>query len=192
MKVAENRRSFTATGTFVRDIENLGWTLVLVYFGPAGEEYLFPNEVEVWSETRNGVRLLLTYKGDAIDVSSYVSRRVNPSRTYLASNSKSSQIYSKEKSARYPLSKPILVLLELPRQSRGDWILRIVFFAGNIFRCFVVKHGRDRIWPGKYGEQSEDRNSIFGSPARTRWLHGRVQLSICSELRSKCVQQIPH
>ena len=130
-------------GTFVRDIENLGWTLILVYFGPAGEEYLFPNEVEVWSETRNRVRLLLTYKSDAIDVSSYVSRRVNPSRTYLASNSKSSQIYSKEKSARYPLSKPILVLLELPRQSRGDWILRIVFFAGNIFRCFVVQHGRD-------------------------------------------------
>jgi hypothetical protein len=140
--VAENRRSFTAMGTFVRDIENLGWTLILVYFGPAGEEYLFPNEVEVWSETRNGVRLLLTYKSDAIDVSSYVSRRVNPSRTYLASNSKSSQIYSKEKSARYSLSKPILVLLELPRQFRGDWILRIVFFAGNIFRCFFVKHVR--------------------------------------------------
>ena len=32
-------------GTFVRDIENLGRKLILVNFGPAGEEYLFPHEV---------------------------------------------------------------------------------------------------------------------------------------------------
>ena len=32
-------------GTFVRDIENLGRKLILVDFGPAGEEYLFPNEI---------------------------------------------------------------------------------------------------------------------------------------------------
>jgi hypothetical protein len=32
-------------GTFVRDIENLGRTLILVDFGSAGEEYLFPDEV---------------------------------------------------------------------------------------------------------------------------------------------------
>jgi hypothetical protein len=40
--------------TFVRDTENFGRTLILVDFGSAGEEYLFPNEIEVWSETRNG------------------------------------------------------------------------------------------------------------------------------------------
>jgi hypothetical protein len=34
-------------GTFVRDIENLGRKLILVDFGPAGEEYLFANEVLV-------------------------------------------------------------------------------------------------------------------------------------------------
>ena len=39
-------------GTFVRDIENLGRKLILVDFGSAGEEYLFPNEV--LDETRNG------------------------------------------------------------------------------------------------------------------------------------------
>ena len=32
-------------GTFVRDIENLGRNLILVNFGNAGEEYLFPDEV---------------------------------------------------------------------------------------------------------------------------------------------------
>jgi hypothetical protein len=39
-------------GTFVRDVENLGRKLILVDFGPAGEEYLFPNEV--LAETGNG------------------------------------------------------------------------------------------------------------------------------------------
>lgn len=39
-------------GTFVRDIENLGRKLILVDFGSAGEEYLFPNEV--LDEIRNG------------------------------------------------------------------------------------------------------------------------------------------
>ena len=32
-------------GTFVGDIENLGRKLILVDFGSAGKEYLFPNEV---------------------------------------------------------------------------------------------------------------------------------------------------
>ena len=32
-------------GTFVRDVENLGRKLILVDFGPAGQEYLFPNEI---------------------------------------------------------------------------------------------------------------------------------------------------
>jgi len=32
-------------GTFVRAIENMGRQLILVNFGPAGEEYLFPDEV---------------------------------------------------------------------------------------------------------------------------------------------------
>jgi hypothetical protein len=39
-------------GTFVRDIENLGRKLILVDFGSAGEEYLFP--AEVLNETGNG------------------------------------------------------------------------------------------------------------------------------------------
>jgi len=39
-------------GTFVRDIENLGRKLILVNFGSAGKEYLFPNEV--FDQTRNG------------------------------------------------------------------------------------------------------------------------------------------
>ena len=39
-------------GTFVRDIENLGRKLILIDFGRAGEEYLFPNEV--LAETGNG------------------------------------------------------------------------------------------------------------------------------------------
>jgi hypothetical protein len=34
-------------GTFVSDIENLGRKLILVDFGSAGKEYLFPNEVSV-------------------------------------------------------------------------------------------------------------------------------------------------
>jgi hypothetical protein len=40
-------------GTFVRDIENFGRTLILVDFGSAGEEYLFPDEIEVLAETHN-------------------------------------------------------------------------------------------------------------------------------------------
>lgn len=32
-------------GTFVRAIENMGRKLILVNFGPAGDEYLFPEEV---------------------------------------------------------------------------------------------------------------------------------------------------
>jgi hypothetical protein len=32
-------------GTFVRAVDNLGRRLILVNFGPAGEEYLFPNEI---------------------------------------------------------------------------------------------------------------------------------------------------
>jgi hypothetical protein len=32
-------------GTFVRAVENLGRSLILVNFGTAGEEYLFPDEV---------------------------------------------------------------------------------------------------------------------------------------------------
>lgn len=32
-------------GTFVSDVENLGRKLILVDFGPAGVEYLLPNEV---------------------------------------------------------------------------------------------------------------------------------------------------
>ena len=32
-------------GTFVRTVENLGRQLILVNFGPAGEEYLFPDEI---------------------------------------------------------------------------------------------------------------------------------------------------
>jgi hypothetical protein len=32
-------------GIFVRAIENMGRKLILVNFGPAGDEYLFPEEV---------------------------------------------------------------------------------------------------------------------------------------------------
>jgi len=32
-------------GTFVRAVENLGRQLILVNFGSAGEEYLFPDEI---------------------------------------------------------------------------------------------------------------------------------------------------
>ena len=39
-------------GTFVREIENLGRKLILVDFGSAGKEYLFPNEIS--AETHNG------------------------------------------------------------------------------------------------------------------------------------------
>lgn len=39
-------------GTFIRGIENLGRRLILVDFGSAGEEYLFPDEV--LAETSNG------------------------------------------------------------------------------------------------------------------------------------------
>jgi hypothetical protein len=33
-------------GTFIRAVENMGRSLILVNFGPAGEEYLFPHEVQ--------------------------------------------------------------------------------------------------------------------------------------------------
>jgi len=32
-------------GTFVRSVENMGRQLILVNFGSAGEEYLFPDEI---------------------------------------------------------------------------------------------------------------------------------------------------
>ena len=32
-------------GIFIRAIENMGRKLILVSFGPAGEEYLFPDEI---------------------------------------------------------------------------------------------------------------------------------------------------
>lgn len=32
-------------GTFVRAVENMGRQLILVNFGPAGYEYLFPEEI---------------------------------------------------------------------------------------------------------------------------------------------------
>jgi len=32
-------------GTFVRAVENMGRQLILVNFGPAGEEYIFPDEI---------------------------------------------------------------------------------------------------------------------------------------------------
>jgi hypothetical protein len=32
-------------GTFVRSVENMGRQLILVNFGAAGEEYLFPDEI---------------------------------------------------------------------------------------------------------------------------------------------------
>ncbi|HEX2228866.1 MAG TPA: hypothetical protein VHM64_17155 [Candidatus Binatia bacterium] len=32
-------------GTFVRAVENMGRQLILVNFGTAGEEYLFPDEI---------------------------------------------------------------------------------------------------------------------------------------------------
>lgn len=48
-------------GTFVRDIENLGRKLILVDFGPAGEEYLFPNEV--LAETGDGQMILEIFYG---------------------------------------------------------------------------------------------------------------------------------
>jgi len=34
-------------GTFVRAIENMGRQLILVNFGSAGEEYLFPDELAI-------------------------------------------------------------------------------------------------------------------------------------------------
>ena len=33
-------------GTFVRSVENMGRQLILVNFGTAGEEYLFPDEID--------------------------------------------------------------------------------------------------------------------------------------------------
>ena len=38
-------------GTFVRAVENLGRKLILVNFGLAGEEYLFPDEVSQVNES---------------------------------------------------------------------------------------------------------------------------------------------
>ena len=32
-------------GTFVRAVENMGRQLILVNFGPAGDEYIFPDEI---------------------------------------------------------------------------------------------------------------------------------------------------
>jgi hypothetical protein len=32
-------------GTFVRMVENMGRQLILVNFGPAGDEYIFPDEI---------------------------------------------------------------------------------------------------------------------------------------------------
>lgn len=32
-------------GTFVRTVENMGRQLILVNFGPAGDEYIFPDEI---------------------------------------------------------------------------------------------------------------------------------------------------
>ena len=40
-------------GTFVNSIENLGRTLILVDFGPAGTEYLFPEDIR--SESGNQI-----------------------------------------------------------------------------------------------------------------------------------------
>ena len=48
MKLIRSQRTgalLPRQGTFVRDLENLGRKLILVNFGPAGEEYLFPSEV---------------------------------------------------------------------------------------------------------------------------------------------------
>lgn len=39
-------------GTFVRTVENLGRKLVLVNFGSAGDEYLFPEEIIPETATR--------------------------------------------------------------------------------------------------------------------------------------------
>lgn len=39
-------------GIFIRDIENLGRKLILVDFGPVGQEYLFADEI--LTETGNG------------------------------------------------------------------------------------------------------------------------------------------
>jgi hypothetical protein len=46
-------------GIFVRDIENLGRKLILIDFGSAGAEYLFPNEVleETHDKRKNGIKL---------------------------------------------------------------------------------------------------------------------------------------
>ncbi len=33
-------------GTFIRAVENMGRSLILVNFGTAGEEYLFPDEIQ--------------------------------------------------------------------------------------------------------------------------------------------------
>jgi hypothetical protein len=38
-------------GTFVRAVENMGRQLILVNFGTAGEEYLFPDEILAESAT---------------------------------------------------------------------------------------------------------------------------------------------
>jgi hypothetical protein len=45
-------------GTFINSIENLGRTLILVDFGPAGIEYLFPEEIRSESENQIPSHLL--------------------------------------------------------------------------------------------------------------------------------------
>jgi len=51
-------------GTFVRDIENLGRKLILVNFGSAGEEYLFPHEI--LAETRADSPVALLHSGQTV------------------------------------------------------------------------------------------------------------------------------
>jgi hypothetical protein len=43
-------------GTFVGNLENLGRKLILVDFGSAGKEYLFPNEIVEENPTANTVK----------------------------------------------------------------------------------------------------------------------------------------
>jgi hypothetical protein len=52
-------------GTFVRAVENLGRQLLLVNFGTAGEEYLFPDEVVVETEQSLVFAPITTFLGPA-------------------------------------------------------------------------------------------------------------------------------
>jgi hypothetical protein len=54
-------------GMFLGAIENLGRTLLLVNFGSAGEEYVFPSEVSTESCDRNVERLQTLYDNRAVD-----------------------------------------------------------------------------------------------------------------------------